>query len=100
VLPLDPILEGEDQIDAGGTRYKKLKKEEWTHVQEGEGRLIEPIEWTGDDEEFSVNITDEEVNQLRNASGEIRYDMRRSFGVCQDMGTMMDKLYLSFKRQE
>jgi hypothetical protein len=74
VLPVEPIFEGGDEIDGGGTRYKRSSPEEWTQVQEGGGRSIDPIPWTGGDEEFSVNITDEEVDQLRDASGEIRYE--------------------------
>jgi hypothetical protein len=40
-------------------------------VQEGEGLSIDPIPWTGCQEEFSVNITDEEVDKLRYSSGDI-----------------------------
>ena len=53
-LPHQPLYHGEDQIDAGGVRYKRTPKEEWSQVEEGGGRTIEPIPWTGD-EEFSVN---------------------------------------------
>jgi hypothetical protein len=74
VLHVDPILEGGDEIDAGGTWYKRSSAEEWTQVQEGEGRTIDPIPWTGGDEEFPVNITDEEVDQLRDSSGQILYE--------------------------
>ena len=49
------IYEGDDQIDAGGTRYMRSSPEEWTQVQEGGGRSIDPIPWTGGQEEFSVN---------------------------------------------
>jgi hypothetical protein len=38
------------------------------------GRSIEPIEWTGGDEEFSINITDAEINTLKDKNGEIRYE--------------------------
>jgi hypothetical protein len=33
--------------------------------------LIDPIEWTGGDEEFSVNISDAEINTLKDENGEI-----------------------------
>jgi hypothetical protein len=71
ILPHKPIREGDDQIDAGGTRYKRSSPEEWTQVQEGGGRSIDPIPWTGGQEEFSVNITDEEV-ALKFSNGEHR----------------------------
>jgi hypothetical protein len=43
-------------------------------IEGGDGRSIDPIEWTGGDEEFSVNITDAEVNTLKDEDGEIRYE--------------------------
>jgi hypothetical protein len=36
--------------------------------------LINPIEWTGVNEEFSVKITGEEVNTLKDDHDEIRYE--------------------------
>jgi hypothetical protein len=50
--------------------------EEWTQVDDDDnnGCTINPIEWTGGDEEFSVNITDEEVNTLKDDDKEIRYE--------------------------
>jgi hypothetical protein len=36
--------------------------------------LIDPIEWTGENEEFSVNITDAELNTLMDDSKEIRFE--------------------------
>jgi hypothetical protein len=74
ILPHKPIREGDDVIDAGGTRYKRSSAEEWTQVQEGEGRTIDPIPWSGDQEEFSVNITDEEVAGLMDEKDEIRFE--------------------------
>jgi hypothetical protein len=55
--------------------YSLTPTDEWTRVGiEGvDGRSINPIEWTGD-EEFSVNITNEEVKTLMDDSNEIRYE--------------------------
>jgi hypothetical protein len=49
--------------------------EDWTQVniEEGDGRSIDPSEWDGDDE-FSVNITDEEVKLLMDDNKEIRFE--------------------------
>jgi hypothetical protein len=74
VLPHKPIRDGDDVINAGGTWYRRSSPEEWTQVQEGEGRTIDPIPWTGGNEEFSVNITDQEVDQLRDEEKEIRFE--------------------------
>jgi hypothetical protein len=55
--------------------------DEWTRVDgidnndnNGNGRTIDPIEWTGGNEEFSVKIIDEEVKTLMDDSNEIRYE--------------------------
>ena len=76
-LPYQVVLEGDDEIETEeGTRYSRTPTSEWTkvEVEEGEdegGRRIDPIEWTGEEVEH-VNITDEELKSLRDASGEIR----------------------------
>jgi hypothetical protein len=50
--------------------------DEWTQVDDNDnnGCTIDPIEWTGGNEEFSVKITDEEVKTLMDDSNEIRYE--------------------------
>ena len=37
------------------------------------GRIIDPIPWEGGDEEFSVKITDRELESLRDEKGEINF---------------------------
>jgi hypothetical protein len=72
-----PPLDGDDEIETeDGTLYSFTPTEEWSCVDDDEdsGRSIDPIEWTGGDEEFSVNITDAEINTLKDEKGEIRYE--------------------------
>jgi hypothetical protein len=76
-LPYHPVLVGDDEIETeDGTLYSSTPTEDWTRVNiEGHaGRLIDPIEWTGGNEEFSVKITDEDVNMLKDDHDEIRYE--------------------------
>jgi hypothetical protein len=76
-LPHLPVVEGDDEIETeDGTLYSLTPTEEWTRVgiEGGDGRSIDPIEWTGGDEEFSVNITDVEVNTLKDENSEIGYE--------------------------
>jgi hypothetical protein len=56
--------------------YSLAPTEEWSRVDDDEdgGRSIDPIEWTGGDEEFDVNITDAEINTMKDEKGEIRYE--------------------------
>jgi hypothetical protein len=56
-LPYEVVLEGDDEIETeDGTLYSLTPTDDWTLVDnEDGGRSIEPIEWTGENEEFSVN---------------------------------------------
>jgi hypothetical protein len=72
------VLEGDDEIETeDGTLYSLSPTEEWSRVDDDEvgGRSIDSIEWTGGDEECYVNITDTEVNTLKDENNEIRYGL-------------------------
>jgi hypothetical protein len=73
-LPYQAVFEGDDEIEAeDGTRYTRTPTSEWIKGDiEGDegGRRLDLIEWTGEEVE-AVNITDEELKSLRDASGEI-----------------------------
>jgi hypothetical protein len=59
-LPYYPVLVGDDEIETEeGILYWLTPTEEWNRVDhdDNNGRTIDPIEWTGGEEEFSVNIT-------------------------------------------
>jgi hypothetical protein len=74
------VFEGDDDIEAeDGIRYTWTPTEEWTqaYIEDGDddgGRTIDPIEWTGADEVEAVNITDQELQLLRDANGETRFE--------------------------
>jgi hypothetical protein len=77
-LTYDPVLDGDDEFETQIATYKKIASEEWNQVSteegDGIGRPIDLIECTVD-EDFSVKITDyEEVEQLKDENGEIRYE--------------------------
>jgi hypothetical protein len=99
-LPSELALEGDDEIETeDGSLYSLTPTEECYRVDEDEdgGRSIDPIEWTGGDEELYVNITDVEVNTLKDKK--VRSDMKRYLnGLFLDL-VMTNKLYLSFKLQ-
>jgi hypothetical protein len=74
-LPYEVVVDGDEKIETeDGTLYSLTPTEDWTRVdiEEGDGRSIDPIEWTGEDDEFSVKITDEEVKLLMDSNEEIR----------------------------
>jgi hypothetical protein len=76
-LLYEVVLEGDDEIETeDGTLYSLTPTEEWTWVDDDDdgGRSIDPIEWTGENEEFSVNITDAELDTLMDDSKEIRFE--------------------------
>ena len=48
---------------------------DWTCLQDGDtGRWIDPVPYTGEHEDFIPNITDDMVDQFKDANGDIRYD--------------------------
>jgi hypothetical protein len=72
-LTYHAVRDGDEEIEtAEGTTYTKTTFNEWNQVEDGKGRTVDPIEWTGD-EEFPVKITDEEVKTLMDDDKEIRY---------------------------
>jgi hypothetical protein len=75
-LPYKVVLEGDDEIETeDGTLYSLTPSDDWTLVDDDDGgRSIEPIQWTGENEEFSVNITDTELDTLMDDSKEIRFE--------------------------
>jgi hypothetical protein len=90
-LTYQSIWDGNEEIETEQARYTKTTWEEWNHVstEDGDGdgdgngdgngngngneRTINPIECTVD-EDFSIKITDEEVELLKDEKGEIRYE--------------------------
>ena len=71
------VRQGDDEIvTEDGTMYSLTPTEEWTRVEEdgSGGRPIEPIEWTGTNEEFTVNITQAGIRLLMDDRREIRYE--------------------------
>ena len=72
-LTYQPVRMHDEEIATAKMSYTKTPASEWSRVEDGVGRPIEPIEWGGD-EEFSVKITDEEVESLKDDGGEIRYE--------------------------
>jgi hypothetical protein len=97
-------------------KYKLTPSNQWSQVKDGGGRPIEPIEFRGDNEEFTVNITDEEIESLKDSAGEIRYEKvfdwclprfgendeqaLYDFQAARMRNYMMNKPYMTFKLQE
>ena len=70
--------ESESELEEGGdqnyTTYTRKDPADWKEIKgRARGRTVEPIPWSGGDEEFSVNITDEELELLKDESGDIRF---------------------------
>ena len=58
-----------------------MKPESWTVLKDGKaGRTIEPIlVYTGESEEFSVKLTDEELVGVKDDNGKIRFSKVMEF---------------------
>jgi hypothetical protein len=73
-LTFHAVLDGDEAIEsAQGTCYTKTPTSEWNKVEDGEGRSIDPIVCTVD-EEVSVKIIEEEEALLMDGNKEIRYE--------------------------
>ena len=80
-LPAEPTMEEEEEEEVVGRgnhrRYSKTDCNDWNTVDVANGqrgRAIEPIPWTGGDEEFTVNATEEEIESFKDTKGEIRFE--------------------------
>ena len=76
-LPADPIPPPNQHETVGTTKYLMTKSIEWTQVfedTENPPAPIEPLPYEGDQEEFDVNITDAELEQLKDSNGVLRFE--------------------------
>ena len=55
--------------------YYRTDPKEWTkiHANGDNARIVEPVPFTDDDEEFTVNITPAEVESLKDEAGDVRF---------------------------
>ena len=74
------LFSGDDAYSIDGIKYKLTPSDAWDKVEDGGGRPMEPIEFRGANEEFTLNITDEEIESLKDSKGEIRYE--KVFDLC------------------
>jgi hypothetical protein len=80
-LTYQSVQDGNEEIETEQARYTKTTWDERNQVStedgdgdgDGNGRTIDPIECIVD-EDFSVKITDEETELLKDEKGEIRYE--------------------------
>ena len=55
--------------------YARTLPEDWKEIKgRARGRTIEPIPFTGDNDTFSVKMTDEELESVKDKSGDIRFE--------------------------
>ena len=61
--------------------YYKTNPKEWTKINDNgdNGRTVEPIPFTDDNEDFTVNMTPEEVESLKDEAGDIRFSKVMEF---------------------
>ena len=85
-LPLLPLSDDDDDDGDDGNNcnneddveynvYSMTAKEDWKRISgRMKGRTINPVPFTGEDEEFSIRMTDEELAEVTDCSGDIRYE--------------------------
>ena len=55
--------------------YYRTDPQEWTKINNNgdNGRIVEPVPFTDDNEDFAINITPKEVESLKDDAGDIRF---------------------------
>ena len=61
--------------------YYRTDPKEWTKINDNgdNGRTVEPIPFTDDNEDFTVNMTPEEVESLKDEAGDIHFSKVMEF---------------------
>ncbi|KAL7536120.1 hypothetical protein ACHAXR_006945 [Thalassiosira sp. AJA248-18] len=74
----NPASSSEDEQsddEQNNTIYSRTDPSEWKKIGgRTRAHTIEPIPFTGDNEKFTINITDDELKCLKDASGDIRFE--------------------------
>jgi hypothetical protein len=67
----------EDPTTAAGDprRYTMTKAEHWTRGDSGEGRVMEPVPYTGPSELFDIKLEDGDLENMKDAQGTIRFHL-------------------------
>ena len=81
-LPTEPVHEGvQEDVAVENRTYNITESDKWKKIDknndednDNEPRVIEPIPWTGESEEFTVNATPEEIESFKDDKGEISFE--------------------------
>ena len=81
-VPPEPVFEGvEEDVGVNNKIYTITKSADWKKIDKNNlednnntARAIEPIPWTGDNEEFEVKATPEEIEFFKDQRGEISFE--------------------------
>lgn len=67
----------EDEAEAeDATKYTRTDPAEWEHIAgRRKGTKVTPVPYTGEHEDFSVVMTEEEFNAMLDEEGNLRYDL-------------------------
>ena len=72
-LPATPILAPPMEAEIGGKKYSRTSPDDWLIVDNGNARSIDQIEFTDSNEQFTVKITPDELESLKDKQGTVRY---------------------------
>jgi hypothetical protein len=71
----DDFSDLESVDDANATIYRRSDEEDWERVTGNTmARQIDPVPFTGSHQEFTPKITPEELESMKDSSGDIRYE--------------------------
>ena len=72
-LPAFPIPPPANEAEIARKKYVQTKAEEWTKVNDNNGRPVDPIPYTNGNEEFFLNITPAEIEGMKDISVDIHF---------------------------
>ena len=72
-LPATPILSPPMEAEIGGKKYSRTMADDWLIVDDNNVRSIDLIVFTGGTDHFTVKITPDELELLKDDKGLVRY---------------------------
>ena len=81
IVSADPVLEGiEEDVGVNDAVCRVTSSNQWEKIDENNlpdnfdtARVVEPIPWTGDSKDFTIEATPEEIESFKDECGEISF---------------------------
>ena len=72
---IEASVDEDPTTTADPNRYTMTDKVDWTRRENGTGRIIEPVPYTGPSELFDIELEDGDLEKMKDAHGTIRFHL-------------------------